>query len=603
MPESDTPSKADASSSQEMTRSAFDELVDSITYEVLRAAPEMATVWALDESAMGGPYNGRLADRGGRERKILRSLTASALARLNAVDASPLNDAQRLTRAVLIELVSASVAADAAANGWGSLKFDGFMPYPINQISGIHIELPRLMAVQQPVTDASQAAMYVERLNGFGQAFDQEIEGIWSDRAVGVAPPSFVIEKTLAAITRFTSDPVTENVLYTAFANKLDAAGIPNANVHLEAAQTAVANVVYPAYDRLAATLKELAQSATNEPGIDRLPRGALVYRALIRLGADSDLSAGTIHRLGLEEVDRISTELDSILTRVGRTEGSVGERLRALAEEPDLVRPNTTEGKAQIVADLNRQLEAVEPLLADWFGRVPPQRVEVRRVPPFSETSASSGYYNTPSLDGSRPGIYWINLCDTAMQPNWHTKTVTYHEAIPGHHLERALALNRRDLPLARKIWGSTTAFSEGWALYAERLAKEMGLYDDDPLGDVGRLRAELWRAVRLVVDTGIHAKGWSREQAINYVIDAGGMNAHMAEHEVDRYVVWPGQALGFKIGQLKLLELRARAEAELGDAFDIRAFHDAVLLDGGLPLPVLEMQIEQWIHTHRAP
>jgi uncharacterized protein (DUF885 family) len=580
-----------------LARADFDALVDGVTTDLLRESPEFATYLGVDEATAGGPYLGRLSGYGLAGRADTRALVADARARIEAIDPGPLDESRRLTRLVLLDQLGAGARADAAAGGWGSPGFGSFGVYPVNQMTGLHIDLPNMMAAQQPVTSTAEADAFIERLRGFGAAFDGAIEGLEADADAGAILPDFVIDKTLAVLARFTAPAPTENVLYTAFAQKLADADVPEAEAHQAAAEAAIRDVVYPAYARLASALEALRPRAVHDAGLSHQPNGAALYDAMIRIGADSALTADQVHDLGLGEVARITAEADAILDSVGRAEGTVAERFQALNADAGFVRPNTVDGKASIVADIERQIAEVEPLLPAWFGTVPPQPVEVRPVPGFSEASAAPAYYDTPSLDGTRPGIYWINLRDTAIHPMWLVPSVTYHEAIPGHHMQLALAFSQRDLPLVRQIFGSTTAYAEGWGLYAERLAKEMGLYEDDPYGDLGRLRSELWRAVRLVVDSGLHAKGWSREQAIAYMIDVGGIDPDTAEQEVERYVIIPGQALGYKIGMLKILELRERARDALGDGFDIRAFHDAVLLDAGLPLSVLEARIDAWI------
>jgi uncharacterized protein (DUF885 family) len=579
-------------------RSAFDELVDAISAELFRESPELATYLGLPEEIMGGPYLGRLADYGPSGRARAREMTEDAAERLRAVDPAPLDTTRRLTRQVIIELAEASLAAGDAAGSYGSPVIGSFRLYPVTQLSGLHIELPNLMQSQQPVTDAGQAAAYVERLSGFGRAFDETIETLRADAEAGAVPPIFVIEKTLDVIERFIEPSPEDNILIQGFEQKLGEAGIDDSRAYLEEATSIVADVVYPAYGRLSAMLEELKPHSSRVAGIGgRLPNGDALYDALIRLTSDSDRSADEIHAIGLAEVQRIQAEMDTILSGQGYDRGTVGERMAEISREERFLYPNTDEGKAQLIEDLNGYVDEIAPLLPEWFGTVPPQPMEVRRVPTFSEASAPGGYYDLPSVDGSRPGIYWINLRDTANNPSWSLKTLTYHEGSPGHHFQLSLSLDQEDIPLLRKLLGSTTAFAEGWALYAEQVAKEMGMYEDDPFGDLGRLQAELFRAVRLVVDTGLHAKGWTREQAIEYMVAMGAADHSDAEVEIERYAVWPGQALGYKSGMLNFLELRARAEAELGDAFDIREFHDVLLLDGGLPMPIVETRVEEWI------
>ncbi len=265
------------------------------------------------------------------------------------------------------------------------------------------------------------------------------------------------------------------------------------------------------------------------------------------------------------------------------------------------MIYPNTDEAKEELLASLRGQVDQINALAPDWFGTLPPQAVEVRRIPVYEQDSAPGGYYTSPSLDGTRPGIYWINLKDTSDWPRYTLKTLTYHEAVPGHHFQIALQQDVEDMPLLRNMM-FYSEYGEGWALYAEKVADEMGMYEGDPLGQLGRLQSELFRAGRLVVDTGLHDKRWTREEAIDWMVKHTGETRAAVTREVERYSVWPGQATSYKLGQLKILELRARAEEALGDDFDIRAFHDAVLLDGSMPLPVLEARIDEWIEERRA-
>ena len=362
-----------------------------------------------------------------------------------------------------------------------------------------------------------------------------------------------------------------------------------------EEVQALVRDVVYPANARLAARLESLRPEAVSDAGIWRLPDGEALYRAMILHMTDTTLEPLEIHELGLAEVDRITGEMDALLGAEGYTEGSVGERMAALGEEERFLYPNDASGKEQLIADLNAQLEEIAPLLRDWFQTVPKQEVVVKAVPPQAEESSSGGYYDAPAADGSRPGTYWINLRDTAIWPAFSLKTLTYHEANPGLHFQTAVGMGL-DTPILQTVLFSN-GFGEGWALYAEALAKEMGLYESDPYGDLGRLQDELHRAIRLVVDTGMHALQWTREEAIRYMIETEGAHPTEAEAEVDRYVVWPGQALGYKIGMLEIQRLRDRAAGELGEWFDIRRFHDELLKDGGVPLQVLEDKVERWI------
>jgi hypothetical protein len=340
---------------------------------------------------------------------------------------------------------------------------------------------------------------------------------------------------------------------------------------------------------------------ASDEPGIWRLPQGDALYQAMILHMTDTTLTPRQIHDLGLAEVARILGEMDTILRAEGYTEGSVGKRMEALSAEKRFAYSNDAAGRARLLADANAQLAEIAPLLPKWFGKLPQQQVVVKAVPEQAEKSSSGGFYDAPALDGSRPGTYWINLRDTAILPTFKLKTLTYHEGNPGHHLQTAFGMGAGTPVIATALYSN--AFGEGWALYAEALAQEMGLYARDPYGDLGRLQDELWRAVRLVVDTGMHSLRWSRAQAIDYAIATAGVHPLEAEAEIARYAVEPGQALGYKIGMLEIQRLRRLAQEALGEQFDIRAFHVEVLKDGAVPLQVLETKVQRWIEAQRTP
>jgi hypothetical protein len=396
------------------------------------------------------------------------------------------------------------------------------------------------------------------------------------------------------------ADPA-QHPLVLALAGKAREAGLPQVENLSSRAAALVADGVLPANARLAAKLQSMRAGASDEPGIWRLPQGEALYQAMILHMTDTTLSPRQIHDLGLAEVARILGEMDAILRAEGYKEGSVGQRMATLTGDSRFRYADDAAGKARLLADANAQLAEIAPLLPQWFGTLPPQQVVVRAVPEQAEGSSSGGFYDAPSLDGSRPGTYWINLRDTATLPSFKLKTLTYHEANPGHHLQAAFGMGAATPAIATALYSN--AFGEGWGLYAEALAKEMGLYAKDPYGDLGRLQDELWRAVRLVVDTGMHALRWSRAQAIDYAITAAGVHPLEAEAEVDRYAVWPGQALGYKIGMLEIQRLRRVAQEALGQRFDVRAFHVEVLKDGAVPLQVLESKVQRWIEAQQTP
>jgi uncharacterized protein (DUF885 family) len=354
---------------------------------------------------------------------------------------------------------------------------------------------------------------------------------------------------------------------------------------------------VYPAYARLVTALEaERPAAAQQGAGVGRLPGGAALYAVMLRQATTTEYTPDQVHQIGLDEVARITAEMDAILRAQGMSEGTVAARMQALNVRPDQLYPDTDEGRAEILARYNAILREVETRTPEFFATVPSAPLLVARVPVALEKGAAGGSYQPAALDGSRPGTFFANLRDPAETPKYTMKSLAYHEGVPGHHFQIATALGLKNLPLIRQQT-LYTAYAEGWGLYAERLAAEIGMYKDDPLGDLGRLQAEIFRATRLVVDTGLHAKGWSREQAIAYMVANTGMSESDVATEVERYMARPGQACAYKIGQLKILELREKARVALGARFDLRAFHQVVLENGAAPLTVLERLVDDWI------
>ncbi|MFV3074741.1 DUF885 domain-containing protein [Niveispirillum fermenti] len=475
--------------------------------------------------------------------------------------------------------------------------------YPVDQLFSVPVRLPQFLTNAHVVKDVKSAERYVSRLQAVRPKFTQLADAVREQARAGVVPPDFVVDKALVVLDGFTAGPVAENPLVATFAARLEKAGVGDADRQrlLAAATAAVEQDVYPAYRDLAALLRqEIRPKATADAGVWRLPDGERFYRAALRANTTVDIDPETIHQIGLSEVARITGEMDALLQGLGHPDGTVAERVAQLEQDPAQHYPPGPEGRAQELADLKRMSDTILAKSGDWFRTLPPQPLDIQAVPDYAEATAPGGYYNPPALDGSRPGIFYINLGEKSREAKFGLPTLVYHEAVPGHHFQLALAQNIQDVPTFRKVY-PFTAYAEGWALYAELLAKEMGMYEDDPHGDLGRLRAELFRAVRLVVDTGLHAKRWTREEAITYMRDTTGMNEAAVTIEIDRYIVMPGQACAYKLGQLKILELREKARAALGDRFDIKGFHDVVLGSGGLPLTVLEGQVDAWVKQVR--
>jgi uncharacterized protein (DUF885 family) len=343
-------------------------------------------------------------------------------------------------------------------------------------------------------------------------------------------------------------------------------------------------------------TIISKMDSAPAEAGIWAQPNGTQYYEDAIKQLGDSNLSADDIHQVGLDEVARINAEMNTILIQQGYTQGTVGERMVALSKDTKFLYDDSDEGRAKLLNDVNGFIQEITEKMDPLFKTKPKYEVEVRSFPVESQDSMPGGQYSPPPIDGSKPGIYWINLRDMEAVASFALKTLSYHEANPGHHWQISLSLAQDSLPFLQRI-APYNAFVEGWALYSEQIAYEMGLYDNDPFGNLGRLQDEIFRAVRLVVDTGLHHKKWPLQQAIKYMMDETGTPLSSSKAEIERYMVWPGQALGYKLGMLKILDLRKKAKSELGANFDLAAFHDEVLTGGAVPMVVLEAKIERWI------
>jgi uncharacterized protein (DUF885 family) len=477
--------------------------------------------------------------------------------------------------------------------------------YPLNQLFGLQNDLPTFMVTQHQVTNAGEAEDYVARLDKFPRKFEQTLEGLQARESEGIIPPQFVIAKVLDEMQRFVAAPAKENLLYTSFAEKLgkippEAMNAGTRTRLLAEAERAVEKSVYPAYHALIGYYTQLQPKATGNHGVWALPDGAAMYAWAVRQHTTTDMTPEAVHALGLTEVARIEAEMDAILRAEGLADGSVGARVQQIATRPDQLYPDTDAGRAQIIADFQRIIDEVDAGLGGNFNVRPKARVKVERVPQFREKTAPGAYYNPPAFDGSRPGIFYINLRNTDEVAKFGMRTLAYHEAIPGHHFQTTIQQELTGVPTFRKVL-PFTAFSEGWALYTERLAWELG-FQSAPLDNLGRLQAEMFRAVRLVVDTGMHDKRWTREAAIAYMLEKTGMPEDDVVAEIERYLVNPGQALAYKVGMNKLLELRERVKAALGGKFSLARFHDFILTGGDMPLMLLERRVDTWIETEKS-
>ena len=475
--------------------------------------------------------------------------------------------------------------------------------YPVNQLFGIQNNFPSFMESTHQVHSVGDAEDYISRLSEVGRQFDQVLDGLKHREELGVLPPQFVVTKVLEEMHKFVGTPPEKNILMVSLTDKMKQAGLdPDDQKRLAlAARDEIVRTVYPAYGRLIDYFTALDDKVSENNGVWALPDGDEYYAFAVRVFTTTDYTPQYIHDFGLREVDRIQGEILKILADQGwDVSGGFTDAISNLAKDPDFYYSDSAEGRQQILADYQAIIDEVSAGLDPYFDVKALTPVEVKRVPEFKEKTAPGAYYQPGAMDGSRPGQFFANLYDIKATPKYGMRTLAYHEAVPGHHFQLTVAQQQKQLPFFRRLI-PIPAYSEGWGLYAERIAWELG-FEKDPYDNIGRLQAELFRAVRLVVDTGIHYKRWSREQAIDYMLANTGMAESDVVAEIERYFVMPGQALAYKIGMTKILELRSLAQRELGDDFDIREFHNVVLTNGALPLNILEDVVKDWIAGKKA-
>ena len=473
-----------------------------------------------------------------------------------------------------------------------------FHDYPVNQMFGEQAETAEFMIRVHPIGDAEDARNYNERLAEFPRKFAGLLEGVKLRASKGVIPPKFVIARVLEQMRAFIATPAQDSALYVNLRDKLaklQSVSPEERKELLDGARIAIDQHVYPSYRDLIAYFEELDRKVQDDYGVWKLPDGDAYYDYLVQHHTTTSMTAQAVHELGLSEVARIEKEMDTILQGQGFKEGTIGARMQALNAEPRMLYSEDDVGRQQCLADYQRVMDEMIRGLAPAFTGVPKLNVRVERVPLFREATVTGAYADSGSLDGSRPATFFVNLRDMKEQPKFGVRTLAYHEGVPGHLLQGAFAMALVGVPTFRKVL-PFTAYDEGWALYAERLAWELG-FENDPLDNLGRLQLEMLRAVRLVVDTGIHRKRWSREQAIDYMLEKTGRARGDVVSEIERYFVMPGQALAYKVGMEKILELREKARTRLGAKFDLREFHRVVLASGPMPLGTLEAQVNAWL------
>ena len=562
-------------------------LFDEIMALQLRQSPETATGLGLDSGDLAWT-KGLLTDRSFAAIEAGAAQTSKQLAALRAIDRRALKGMDAVNYDTVEFVLSVQDEGNRkftyAGGGSGA-------PYVLSQLTGSYQSMPDFLDTQHSIETKADADAYLSRMEGFARLMDQETAIAKRDIADGVIPPDFIIDKTLVQMKAFADTPTAEAPLVKSIARRTKEKNI--AGDWAGEASKIYENSVLPALKRQIALMESIRGKATHDAGVWRLKDGADYYAVSLKNYTTSTMSPEEIHQLGLDLVKSISAEADKLFKSIGMTKGTVGQRMAELGKD---IYPNTDPAKEQLIKDLNEKAAWIQKQLPAYFGQLPKAPLEIRRVPKAIEAGAPGGYYNSPSLDGKRPGIYWINLRDTKEQAKYTLTTLTVHEGVPGHHLQLSISNEAKGLPMIRKIIGFS-GYTEGWALYSEQLAVEMGIYKNDPRGHIGMLHDALFRAVRLVVDTGMHAKKWSREQAVKYMAETMGDEESGSITEIERYVVWPGQACSYMIGKITWLRARAKAQKALGKKFDIREFHDAGLLSGMTPLTVLERVIDNYI------
>jgi len=568
-------------------------LLDAFWEEDLDAWPQTATTFGVDVGKRAGQRS-RLDDlsAGGRLRRV--AAYKSRLARLSTIDWSKLSPMGR-TDFEVAEYAYRTDVEGAERFPFGETGgYAPYSPYVLSQLSGVYQGVPDFLDSVHPVKTAADAEAYLARLDAFAAALDADTETFRNDAARGVLAPDFALDAALSQLQQLRAPAPEASGLTTSLTRRTAEGGI--AGDWGGRASAIVAGKVYPALDRQIAAVQALRPQARPEPGIWKIPEGEAYYAGALAFHTTTRLTPAQAHELGLQQVAELEAQMDALLRAQGLTQGSVGARMTALSKRPDQLYPNTDAGRAELLQALNVQTEGMRAKMPRAFRTLPKTPVEIVRVPPEIEAGAPNGYASPPSLDGSRPGRFYINLKDTAEWPKFTLPTLTYHEAIPGHQWEGAIAMASTEIPRLRQVALNFAAYSEGWALYAEQLADELGAYEGDPLGKLGYLQSLQFRAVRVVVDTGMHANRWSREQATDYMVEKTGYLRSRVQREIDRYAVWPGQACAYKIGHTEWVRLRDEAKARAGARFDLKTFH-SVLSRGPSPLVVLERTVKEII------
>ena len=565
-------------------------LLDDLAESFLRFAPEQATSLGLDVGPRAA-LRAQLADRSPTGQAAIAAQLRSDLARLNAIDTTGLPYPLRTTVEVVKSAYNTSL--EGFALPYGDITVGGWRntPYVVIQNVGTYLDIPRFLDAEHRIEKTEDAEAYLARLESFATQLDGERERVEAARAMGVVPPAFLIDKALGQMRLARWNAQSGGTLVESIERRVIIAKIRGdwAGRARAIAQQKVA----PAIGRQITELEAGLRVATNDAGISYRPEGEAFYRWALKASTTTTMTPDEVHALGLSEVEHLHGLMDAILKDIGYIQGSVGQRMNALAKDPQYQFAEGDPGRREILAFIDERLAWIKAQMPRAFNTVVDPNMEVKRLPPEEEPGAPAAYGGAGSVDGSIPGRFWINLRTTDLHSKYSLADLAFHEAIPGHVWQGEYT---HSMPTLRQVL-AFNAYSEGWALYAEQLADELGAYESDKVGRLGYLQSLAFRACRLVVDTGLHAKQWTREQGVRYFVDVNGSNPLEVASEVDRYCSWPGQACGYKVGHSEIARQRARAEEALGARFDLKAFNDALVLGGNVPLDVLAKNVDEYI------
>ena len=576
---------------------ALNKRFDRLSEVLLSRSPETATSLGLDNGKRAG-LKSQMADVSWAAVQSLHQLCRDELAELETISDAGLSHEATLNKAVVTYALELGLEGARFAYGDNTLESamsESAGPYVVSQQGGAYAGSAEFLDSQHVVETKSDAEAYLARLRGVATQIRAETDRVRTDAGKGVIAPDFILSNALGQMDGMLAVSATESRFVSSIASRVTAKGI--AGDYAGMATKIVEAEIYPALMAQRDQLRANAAKAGHDAGVWRLPDGEAYYGWLLKQGTNTTLSANEIHQIGLEQNRAIADRMDGLLRAQGITQGSVGERMIAMGNDPKFLYPNTDDGRAQVLTYLRAQIDSIRPRLSSQFTLNMKAPVEVKRVPPDIQDGAGLGYMNTGSLDGKRPSTYYINLKSTANWPKFQLPTLTFHETIPGHAWQGAYPNESGGVPLIRNLLSGFNAYVEGYALYAEQLGDEMGMYENDWAGQLGYLQFQRFRAIRLVVDTGLHAKRWSREQAINWAVANSGRTLAAMTSEIDRYTSSPGQACGYKIGHNEINRLRDKAKVALGAKFDIRTFNDTLVRTGAVPMTVLGSEVDRLI------